>query len=273
MPTSSRSWPSGSSPRERGTRSCFRIICACLRFIPARAGNTQWWSRRRSKRSVHPRASGEHAVADFVEKHDHGSSPRERGTRRRARNSDGVRRFIPARAGNTHSHSYSWRHRSVHPRASGEHERSLPVPLTNAGSSPRERGTPGQPLAATGLVRFIPARAGNTPQCADPGARLPVHPRASGEHGAHRVDHRPYDGSSPRERGTLRHGAEGVGIRRFIPARAGNTFRQCEVLFRIAVHPRASGEHPNEHEAPFSSPQCMNQWRYAGTPAGCVRVS
>ena len=49
--------------------------------------------------------------------------------------------------------------------------------------------------------------------------------------------------SSPRVRGTRKIPAGFVAVRRFIPARAGNTgFRQGKSE-RAAVHPRACGEH------------------------------
>ena len=51
------------------------------RFIPAHAGNTMTSERAQARRSVHPRARGEHAEAAHDELARHGSSPRTRGTR------------------------------------------------------------------------------------------------------------------------------------------------------------------------------------------------
>ena len=94
-------WTRGSSPRERGTRDA----CACSRhwrrFIPARAGNTCRHRPGGGAHTVHPRASGEHAVAADVGCVGDGSSPRERGTRSRRFRGRRRDRFIPARAGNT----------------------------------------------------------------------------------------------------------------------------------------------------------------------------
>ena len=50
------------------------------------------------------------------------------------------------------------------------------------------------------------------------------------------------DGSSPRERGTLRRREGFVIVRRFIPARAGNAIKSASRLSPSTVHPRASGE-------------------------------
>ena len=50
----------GSSPRVRGTRHLSFLFSVELRFIPARAGNTQRRADRESPRPVHPRACGEH---------------------------------------------------------------------------------------------------------------------------------------------------------------------------------------------------------------------
>ena len=51
------------------------------------------------------------------------------------------------------------------------------------------------------------------------------------------------DGSSPHGRGTLDRFPESPQWRRFIPARAGNTFSVLVFLGILAVHPRTGGEH------------------------------
>ena len=90
------------------------------------------------------------------------------------------------------------------------------------GSSPRTRGTSRQRRDCLRDRRFIPAHAGNIGSQEYPGNRMPVHPRARGEHlSAYRVC-RLRSGSSPRTRGTCQIQDRGTNVPRFIPAHAGN---------------------------------------------------
>ena len=113
----------------------------------------------------------------------------------------------------------------------------------HAGSSPLARGTPLDGLGRRRALRFIPARAGNT-RCA-PGRRAmrAVHPRSRGEHA--RVEDRSSEGagSSPLARGTPQDPQLHDADRRFIPARAGNTYTRGPAPQNTAVHPRSRGEH------------------------------
>ena len=105
------------------------------------------------------------------------------------------------------------------------------------------RGTPRSCVGSAGLMRFIPADAGNTMAEADGSVVETVHPRGCGEHGLVSVGRGPVNGSSPRMRGTHRwfeiHRVEF----RFIPADAGNTPHHPREFSRGAVHPRGCGEH------------------------------
>ena len=134
---------SGSSPRVRGTAPDMSVGWHCSRFIPARAGNRAARPSPRAWRSVHPRACGEQQrIVGNIRTHD-GSSPRVRGT---GEIYDGARfagRFIPARAGNRRQSPRGKAGHPVHPRACGGTERCHLI-------EPRR-------------VRFIPARAGNSP--------------------------------------------------------------------------------------------------------------
>ena len=159
----------------------------------------------------------------------YGSSPRGRGTRPGPHRGRARLRFIPARAGNTARPSRSPLPPPVHPRAGGEHARSVEGALNRAGSSPRGRGTPAEQALSESVYRFIPARAGNTSNRVRVAAAPSVHPRAGGEHSracdcAWRVV-----GSSPRGRGTLLGLVAGEDGGRFIPARAGNTKYWCTI--------------------------------------------
>ena len=173
------------------------------RFIPARAGNTISPTLDSRPASVHPRAGGEHRQESPLSTGPTGSSPRGRGTRSCHPLLSRRFRFIPARAGNTFTGAGEFIPKSVHPRAGGEHEPVLAIDPPDDGSSPRGRGTHSHPFLAARLVRFIPARAGNTSYQFPPLNPGPVHPRAGGEHTTHRHDAQHLDGSSPRGRGTL----------------------------------------------------------------------
>ncbi len=93
-------WVRGSSPRLRGTCENTGLPNVIHRFIPAPAGNMPGARAKRAVASVHPRACGEHVCVSVMIAIGYGSSPRLRGTFAHAPGLPGVRRFIPAPAGN-----------------------------------------------------------------------------------------------------------------------------------------------------------------------------
>ena len=175
--------------------------------------------------SDHPRACGELYNAGFVtgieggssprmrelDPADHvvnvatGSSPRMRGTRRRVCRADGLRRIIPAHAGNSAWSATTGSISTDHPRACGELATVDDAEAKYFGSSPRMRGT--LPKAVSVLI----------------GHR--DHPRACGElfTGSTRLS--ATAGSSPRMRGTLETDTISKVVCRIIPAHAGNLGR------------------------------------------------
>ena len=233
----------GSSPLARGTRRPGCGNWPLGRFIPARAGNTGDGANEHLRPPVHPRSRGEHPERTARTATRSGSSPLARGTRRRCRLQQGTFRFIPARAGNTRTPAPSTPRSAVHPRSRGEHGARTGTVRSQCGSSPLARGTPPGPRAGSRPARFIPARAGNTPVPVATAPALPVHPRSRGEH-AHDAAHAGSPtGSSPLARGTPGHGGDRPRLRRFIPARAGNTVPRFEHGPPRPVHPRSRGEH------------------------------
>ena len=195
----------GSSPRARGTRRFLRHHDGQGRFIPACAGNTSGRCAPCRWYTVHPRVRGEHIRVLASPGDMDGSSPRARGTPAGWLIGCYLNRFIPACAGNTCAPSILHDRASVHPRVRGEHFRhgdDTPGPI---GSSPRARGTRFLLCGQFGMVRFIPACAGNTVRQMT-------------------ID-RMHAGSSPRARGTQVACGGNVDHRRFIPACAGNTLR------------------------------------------------
>ena len=154
-----------------------------------------------------------------------------------------LRRFIPARAGNTATESSQSENVSVHPRTGGEHLWCAFRRISGSGSSPHGRGTQAPGIRAAHKRRFIPARAGNTLAYRIVNNLETVHPRTGGEHCGHGGNAGKSAGSSPHGRGTpLRSSRLHFGLR-FIPARAGNTGLTSSMLLSSTVHPRTGGEH------------------------------
>ena len=217
---------SGSSPRLRGPLQKSHHGPIRCRFIPAPAGNTAAPGAGDGRRSVHPRACGEHEHDWSSHASDAGSSPRLRGTRAALRERAGKKRFIPAPAGNTPTVQHPSAPVPVHPRACGEHAATAIPIRTGDGSSPRLRGTRANVCWLQVRPRFIPAPAGNT------SLRLAMAVVVCG--------------SSPRLRGTPGRAQPGTPPRRFIPAPAGNTVAPRGCARPIPVHPRACGEHTTD---------------------------
>ena len=151
---------------------------------------------------VHPRACGEHRARPNGRRLMNGSSPRLRGTRDTSAPGHVGERFIPAPAGNTCACRQVPHICPVHPRACGEHACCRQDYCCVGGSSPRLRGTHAPLDQVAGLLRFIPAPAGNTIPVSIWHRVAPVHPRACGEHTASAAAPGDATGSSPRLRGT-----------------------------------------------------------------------
>ena len=143
----------------------------------------------------------------------------------------------------------AYRSAAVHPRACGEHDQDLGLPVADLGSSPRMRGTPALRHTNKPLYRFIPAHAGNTRSSRPVSTPRPVHPRACGEHVLMPDEDDWEDGSSPRMRGT-RAAASATAASR-------------------TVHPRACGEHARPlpvGEQPAGSSPRMRGTRFSPQP-------
>ena len=192
----------GSSPRTRGTRSLCASDSGTGRFIPADAGNAIYGSAYKPGDSVHPRGRGERSLADCAKSSPCGSSPRTRRTRMDRMCAMYLHRFIPADAGNAHRRTHTPWYVAVHPRGRGERVPRHPMVTWICGSSPRTRGTPGNPTSFLALRRFIPADAGNAPSGRTQYHASAVHPRG--------------------RRGTRQHYSYALSNNRFIPADAGN---------------------------------------------------
>ena len=171
----------------------------------------------------HPRVCGEHKVDDSTGEGAWGSSPRMRGTLRRAFRKFRRLGIIPAYAGNTQPVSPCRQCNRDHPRVCGEHATGASTQVNCTGSSPRMRGTPAVTEATNNTARIIPAYAGNTPAACWKSWQAWDHPRVCGEHQSCLQRIRLSRGSSPRMRGTLRGLTLGLDSPGIIPAYAGNT--------------------------------------------------
>ena len=234
----------GSSPRVRGTPVPARRRSRTRRIIPAGAGNATAahpTATRPERRIIpagagnalrccaslvlaadHPRGCGERAAADGSRCYSPGSSPRVRGTLHVMWVRVPGQRIIPAGAGNAARRATSAPPPSDHPRGCGERRLALEVKLRGFGSSPRVRGTPDLEGGAEGLVRIIPAGAGNAMPSNGGGAKAADHPRGCGERDSAAWAALRPTGSSPRVRGTHAAGERQRRPQRIIPAGAGN---------------------------------------------------
>ena len=152
----------GSSPRWRGTLGRVERFGVGERIIPALAGNTFPLSSTLSHQTDHPRAGGEHLLNPYSYWKSIGSSPRWRGTHHANGMENHSPRIIPALAGNTTTESLYALSVADHPRAGGEHRAEIFEHLVKYGSSPRWRGTLTNEEPLAGVLRIIPALAGNT---------------------------------------------------------------------------------------------------------------
>ncbi len=232
----------GSSPRVRGTDWKRRCAIRRQRFIPAGAGNRQFFSEMPYQSPVHPRGCGEQKTQRNSPAAARGSSPRVRGTGLLHDLLAVAVRFIPAGAGNSNHGCSMSILPPVHPRGCGEQVTLTTAGGTSNGSSPRVRGTDLFTRKPRSEYRFIPAGAGNRAAWLASCKSVAVHPRGCGEQEAVDNAGKAEQGSSPRVRGTGRENPQKARRPRFIPAGAGNRIRQARCSVASAVHPRGCGE-------------------------------
>ena len=151
--------------------------------------------------------------------------------------------IIPADAGSTWNRRRSRTLNQDHPRRCGEHTTPLISDPVAVGSSPQMRGA--QPLLVLYALpaRIIPADAGSTLFFIMSGYDSRDHPRRCGEHQERQQRWQFRRGSSPQMRGAPKFGIEGLNQTRIIPADAGSTRPEKQVLRRAWDHPRRCGEH------------------------------
>ncbi len=233
----------GSSPRMRGKLMKRGSLKRSRRIIPAHAGQTHRVRGGVVEFADHPRACGANMPWSIRNAARVGSSPRMRGKRRARGRPRHHTRIIPAHAGQTRVVFDCAMVGPDHPRACGANADSLFDASAVCGSSPRMRGKRLCGSLTPGLVRIIPAHAGQTksgvrscrpmriipahagqtiPRCA-PSTPGPDHPRACGANQRYDNGGSFEHGSSPRMRGKRRNRRQSDHADRIIPAHAGQT--------------------------------------------------
>ena len=179
-----------------------------------------------------------------------GAHPRRRGEHHGRRVQWGSpARLIPAGAGSTVTACAAMVRIPAHPRRRGEHIFSTFRGVRHSGSSPQARGAPITMTSAKSRGRLIPAGAGSTDPGHDALLTCGAHPRRRGEHGRAPCGNSQTNGSSPQARGARGRGHAvrlGPGL---IPAGAGSTGVNFQLVGVSGAHPRRRGEH---HTQPFT---------------------
>ena len=171
---------------------------------------------------------------------------------------------------------------TVYPRWRGEHAVMAIGHAAGGGLSPLARGTLQLDARMNLLTRFIPAGAGNTRRMIDEVKIQAVYPRWRGEHDARIRSWFCHYGLSPLARGTPTFRRILVPSRRFIPAGAGNTMAQIQLIKISAVYPRWRGEHttlnsrspwsgglsPLARGTPIYLQSILMNWRFIPAGAG-----
>ena len=211
------------------------------RIIPAHAGQTPCPKAGVLQWTDHPRACGANFKTWVKQTENHGSSPRMRGKRVRARASATRARIIPAHAGQTHRMQRGFMAGPDHPRACGANVHTAYQLRFPAGSSPRMRGKRLHDRCHRQRGRIIPAHAGQTWAVRPRVRPNSDHPRACGANPWFRLPGGSETGSSPRMRGKLKVGFNLRTSHRIIPAHAGQTMGHRTGQQQLPDHPRACG--------------------------------
>ena len=185
-------------------------------------------------------------------------------------------RIIPAHAGQTSRWKNRCRSGPDHPRACGANSGVAPVSAASVGSSPRMRGKLVRGTLPCGVVRIIPAHAGQTSLLTTSVLETTDHPRACGANSHSSFISQYVNGSSPRMRGKLRVRFGGVVGARIIPAHAGQTQTVALLAGRRSDHPRACGANTGcrswRNSDAGSSPRMRGKLNIFGNAGQCERI-
>ena len=232
---------SGSSPRMRGKHEFDLPQHDQRRIIPAHAGQTVRGFGRVEHGADHPRACGANYQRASRSTMVFGSSPRMRGKHHQRGHGPATDRIIPAHAGQTAPSHWTRSRTADHPRACGANRITDTTMVNHEGSSPRMRGKLVDAPAELGVLRIIPAHAGQTCATSKDGSVGSDHPRACGANRVEFTDIELRYGSSPRMRGKPKSTSALTGLFRIIPAHAGQTLARGWCIVSRKDHPRACG--------------------------------
>ena len=194
----------GSSPLTRGKRAAASAAPTSWGLIPAHAGKTAFAAAAVQAARAHPRSRGENIYDMGFGYRERGSSPLTRGKQGLCFMFSMSFGLIPAHAGKTGRHAYSWTAIGAHPRSRGENLATTVRVACKKGSSPLTRGKPPGACRTTRIAGLIPAHAGKTTSGTNTRITGWAHPRSRGENNNCSSACRSAGGSSPLTRGKHR---------------------------------------------------------------------
>ena len=188
----------------------YRVRRTHRRSIPACAGEPVILPTVGCHRQVYPRVCGGTAQRAIRRSIKLGLSPRVRGNQPARLRNLSVRGSIPACAGEPRPGSALSSQAAVYPRVCGGTASPSTCTSTTSGLSPRVRGNQGGRGRSLGMLRSIPACAGEP--CPDDAPRLSleVYPRVCGGTNDLRKHMLSTEGLSPRVRGNRLKSGESV---------------------------------------------------------------
>ena len=191
------------------------------RSIPAYAGEPRNGLRLAETQWVYPRVCGGTSFTPVIRAKCWGLSPRMRGNHGNDRADGGLRRSIPAYAGEPEQDNRQRAAARVYPRVCGGTSQSPCIAAAHCGLSPRMRGNPAQALPDESAMWSIPAYAGEPITLAGSLNHRAVYPRVCG--GTRMMGQRRerVPGLSPRMRGNPQLEAGSRRMAGSIPAYAG----------------------------------------------------
>ena len=225
----------------RGKPCRFAPRLPLRRSIPACAGEAPRKCRTTGTSAVYPRVCGGSPAAHWRLTIPPGLSPRVRGKPSLRGVQDGDEGSIPACAGEAARLQARPLSAPVYPRVCGGSHNGLMMGIICWGLSPRVRGKPGSGGQEGGIMRSIPACAGEAKQITHSKPVKPVYPRVCGGSPLRLRWPLAIRGLSPRVRGKPHQGAEWPARPGSIPACAGEAVSPFARVSRQPVYPRVCG--------------------------------